>query len=88
MTKIRLLSALATTLVIAACGGNEAKEIDCEANLKYQDRVEGKRVVAPEGLDQLNALAEMPVPRADPDAPKMPEGMCNDRPPIIKPSGN
>lgn len=84
MTKFRLLAALALALTIAACGGNDTKEIDCAANLKYQNRVEGKRVVAPEGLDQLNELAEMPIPRADPDAPKTPAGQCKDRPPIIK----
>ena len=83
MTRFRLFVAMTIALLSAACGGNEPKAIDCAANLKYQDRVEGKKVVAPEGLDQLNALAEMPIPRADPDAPKLPEGTCADRPPII-----
>ena len=48
---------------------------------------EGKRIVAPEGLDSLNELAEMPIPRADPNAPQMPPGVCNDRPPMIQSSG-
>lgn len=84
MTKTRLLAVMALALTISACGGNDTKKIDCEANLKYQDRVEGKRVVAPEGLDQLNELVEMPIPRADPNAPKTPAGQCQDRPPVIK----
>ena len=83
MNTIRLLTVLGVALSIAACGGNDTKEVDCEANLKYQNRTEGKRVVAPEGLDQLEPLAEMPVPRAAPDAPVTPAGMCNDRPPVI-----
>jgi hypothetical protein len=72
---------------LAACGGNDTKEVDCEASIEYQNRVEGQRVVAPEGLDQLNDLAEMPIPRADPNAPQMPPGVCNDRPPMIQVSG-
>ena len=70
-------------LGLAACGGNEPREIDCEANLKYQNRVEGRRVEAPEGLDPLNELEEMPVPRADPDAPQSPPGTCYDEPPSM-----
>jgi hypothetical protein len=85
MTKSGLLAVLAIALLLSACGRNDTKEINCVANLEYQNRVEGERVIAPEGLDQLNVLAEMPIPRADPNAPKMPEGMCNDAPPIIGP---
>lgn len=84
---IRWFCALALCASLAACGGNGTREIDCEANLKYQNRVEGKRIVAPEGLDPLNELAEMPIPRADPNAPQMPPGVCNDRPPVIQASG-
>ena len=83
MTLIRRLAVLVTAVIVSACGNNQPREIDCDANLKYQNRVEGKRVVVPDGLDQLNELAEMPIPRADPNAPKMPEGVCNDSPPII-----
>ena len=83
MTRLRLIVAMTIALLGAACGGNEPKAIDCAANLQYQDRVEGKKVVAPEGLDQLNALADMPLPRADPEATKLAEGTCADRPPII-----
>lgn len=75
------IAVLAATL--AACGGNDTRVIDCEANLKYQNRVEGKRVKVPAGLDPLNELAEMPIPRADPDVPQLPPGTCNDEPPSI-----
>ena len=85
MTRIRLLAVAAVVAMLAACGGNDTREVDCVANLKYQNRVEGKRVVAPEGLDQLNELAEMPIPRADPNAPQTPPGVCNDEPPILNP---
>jgi len=86
--KIKLWGALLLGLSVTACGGNDTKEVDCEADLQYQNRVEGRRIVAPEGLDQLNELAEMPIPRADPNAASMAPGACNDMPPMIKPTGN
>ena len=82
MTRFLLLAVAA--LALSACGGNEPKAVDCERGLKYQDRSEPPRVVAPDGLDQLNELSEIPIPRADPDAPQMPEGKCNDQPPLIR----
>jgi hypothetical protein len=82
MTRLALLAV--ATLALSACGGNDTKEVDCEKGLKYQDRREPPRVVAPDDLDQLNELAEMPIPRADPNAPEMPEGVCNDQPPLIR----
>ena len=85
--RIRQLSALLVCLSVAACGGNDTKEVDCEVSLEYQNRVVGKRIVVPEGLDPLNELAEMPIPKADPDAPRMPAGVCNDMPPMIQVSG-
>ena len=85
--RIHRLSALLVCLSLAACGGNDTKEVDCEVSLEYQNRVVGKRIVVPEGLDPLNELAEMPIPKADPDAPRMPPGVCNDMPPMIQVSG-
>ena len=81
---IRWVSALLLCISLTACGGNDTKEVDCETSMQYQNRVEGKRVVAPEGLDALNEMAEMPIPRADPSAPRMPPGVCNDIPPVIR----
>ena len=85
---IRWVSALILCASLADCGGNDTKEVDCEASIEYQNRVEGKRVVAPEGLDDLNVIVEMPIPRADPNAPRMPPGVCNDIPPVIKVAGD
>jgi hypothetical protein len=79
----RLVAILAAGFVLAACGGNDTKEVDCEKGLKYQNRMVGKRIVAPEGLDQLEPLKEMPIPQADPDAPQPVPGTCDDMPPVI-----
>ena len=87
MRVILPLAVLALSLALTACGGRDTKEVDCEKNLKYQNRVAGKRVVAPEGLDQLDPLKEMPIPSADPGAPQPVPGKCDDMPPII-PVGN
>ncbi len=82
--KIRWAGALALIALLAACGGNDTKEVDCQSSIEFQNRVEGKRVVVPEGLDPLRPAAEMTIPRADPNAPKMPPGVCNDVPPMIQ----
>ena len=82
--KVSLLGALLLVLLLSACGGNEPKEVKCKASLMYQDRTEGKHIVVPEGLDPLDELAEMPIPRADPDAPRFAPGVCDDMPPMIQ----
>ncbi len=69
-------------LVVAlnACG---AKNLTCDDVQHYQLSEEGKRVTAPEGLDDLDPLREMPLPEASPRAAR-PEGSeCFDRPPAI-----
>ncbi|MCO4811638.1 MAG: hypothetical protein KC572_08545 [Gammaproteobacteria bacterium] len=82
----RLVAAvLIIGMAISACGGNDtAVAVDCDEALKYQNREVGKRVVAPEGLDQLDEFAEMPIPKADPEAAKPLPGKCVDRPPTLR----
>ena len=86
MTKGLLLAVLFLSVSLSACGGNDTREIDCEDNLRFQNRTVGKRVVAPEGLDQLDEYEEMPIPKADPEAPQMEPGKCDDMPPVIQTS--
>ena len=83
MTKSRLAIVLTLSVVLAACGGDDNIVVDCDEGLQYQNRVEGKRVVVPEGLDPLAEYAEMPIPKADPEAASPPEGQCIDMPPPI-----
>ena len=87
MRKYRLIAVLFGSVLLAACGGDENIVVNCDDPFEYQNPVEGKRIVVPEGLDGLNEFAEMPIPRADPDAPKTPEGRCVDMPPPIGTGG-
>ena len=80
----RLLLVLVLATSLSACGGNDTREVDCEKGLKYQNRTVGKRVVAPEGLDQLDEFREMPIPKADPEAASVAPGTCEDMPPMIR----
>ena len=83
MTKSRLLAVLILAAALSACGGKNPKPLDCEEGLKYQDRSVSKRVVVPEGLDPLEEYAEMPIPKADPDAAPTAPGTCIDMPPPV-----
>ena len=87
MNICRLLLILVLSASLSACGGNDTVEVDCEKDLKYQDRTVGKRVVAPEGLDQLDQFREMPIPKADPAAAAVAPGTCEDMPPLIRRGG-
>jgi hypothetical protein len=83
MTKCQILAVLMLGASLSACGGSKPKEVNCEKELQFQNRTVGKRVVAPEGLDQLDEFAEMPIPSADPNAAPHPGGACADMPPSI-----
>ena len=84
MTKSQLVAVLMLGASISACGRGDSLVVDCDEGLQFQNRTEGKRVVVPEGLDSLDEFAEMPIPKADPDAPKLPPGRCADMPPAVK----
>jgi hypothetical protein len=64
---------------LAACGSGSKT---CDEG-PYQSAILAPRVQAPEDLDDLDALNEMPLPAASPQAPR-PEGSpCLDKPPIV-----
>ncbi len=72
-------------LVISGCGGT--MDLTCDEVQYYQQAKITKRVEAPEGLDELDPLREMPLPEASPREPR-PEGApCFDRPPQIRLEG-
>ena len=72
---------VAVVATLAACGGTP--ELECEHG-SYKNAVRGPRVQAPDGLDPLNSLKEMPIPAASPQAPR--EGAnerCLEMPPTV-----
>lgn len=71
---------LAATSLLTACFGGPPK---CETLGRYQESVEGQRIQAPEGLDDLASYKEQTIPRASPQAPKEDTGSCLEAPPAI-----
>lgn len=68
---------------LASCGGDRLVDNTCDDPQRYQRAVAGRRVVAPEGLDPLDELAEMPIPKAQ-DAPVRAPGLpCIELPPAV-----
>lgn len=65
---------------LAACGGSA--DLTCDEGV-YKSAVRGPRVQAPDDLDALEPLREMPLPEASPQ-PEREEGLpCIDMPPAI-----
>jgi len=72
---------------LSGCFGDKNIDYSCDEPQRYQQVSPGKRIESPEGLDPLNELMEMPIPKAQ-DAPVRPAGSpCIDRPPSVL-SGN
>lgn len=66
---------------LAACGKDKFIT-KCDEPEPYQSVVAGKRVVVPEGLDPLDELKEMPIPKSD--TPPRPDGAgCIASPPAV-----
>lgn len=72
---------------MSACFGDKNIDYSCDEPQRYQQVSPGKRIESPEGLDPLNEMVEMPIPRAE-DAPVRPAGSpCIELPPSVL-SGN
>ena len=69
-------------LGLAGCGG--AIDLTCDDVATYQLAVEGKRVDAPDDLDELDVLREVPLPEASPQPPRPPNSPCIDLPPEVR----
>jgi hypothetical protein len=77
-----LALAVFATGLVAGCGGTV--DITCDEVEYYQTAKIGKRVEAPEGLDDLDPIREMPLPEASPRDPRPAGSPCFDRPPQIE----
>jgi uncharacterized lipoprotein len=65
---------------LSACGGSN--EFTCDDEAPYLSAVRAPRVQAPEDLDNLEQLREMPIPQASPQAPRPTDSRCLDFPPL------
>ena len=65
-------------LVLSACGGDDAV-LQCEEGGSYMNATETPRVRAPEDLDNLDSLREIPLPEASPRAERSAGSGCLDR---------
>ena len=66
---------------VTACGKDRGVA-KCDEPEPYQSVVAGKRVVVPEGLDPLDDLKEMPIPKSD-TAPRPDGARCLVSPPAV-----
>ncbi len=68
-------------LAVSACRGDA--EIKCSSGGDYQTATTAPRVQVPEDLDNLDALKEIPLPEASPQAPGSAGQECIEQPPDI-----
>ncbi len=71
-------------MLLAGLGGCGGVELTCNDVRAYQLAEESKRVEAPDDLDNLDPLREVPLPEASPRAEREPGSPCVDRPPAVK----
>lgn len=71
---------IAVLFAIAACG--ESKMLECDSG-PYLTAVRAPKVQAPEGLDNLDPMNELPLPAASPRDPRPADGPCLEHPPQI-----
>jgi uncharacterized lipoprotein len=83
MRSIPGIAIAAAAMLLGGC----ASDLTCQDPQTYQSAREVDRVVAPEGLDELQAAREMVIPRASPRDPRPADAPCLDLPPTIKASG-
>jgi uncharacterized lipoprotein len=66
---------------LAACGGQS--ELKCEEATVYLAAKQTPRVAAPDDLDNLDPIREMPLPEASPQKPRPAGSTCLEKPPAI-----
>ena len=72
MTQVKVIAMLLISVGIAGCVGKGEVRASCDKPRPYQTAQTADRVAAPEGLDQLDGLKEMPIPESR--SPEVPEG--------------
>ena len=72
---------LAGMSLLVACGGSPT----CETEGRYQLSQSGKRIEAPDELDDLQSFKETTIPRPSPRLPDTDTDRCLEMPPGLSP---
>jgi uncharacterized lipoprotein len=80
MNRAEVLLLLAAALIISGCSSAPT----CDELAFYESAEGGKRIVAPEDLDDLDEYKEMVIPEASPRPPRDLNAGCIDLPPTMK----
>lgn len=84
-TALSLLFCLASGSQLIACGG-QSKDIaaSCDdRNQPYEAATEHAKIKAPEGLDDLDRMKELPLPEAAPRPDRPADAPCLELPPGV-----
>jgi len=79
MKRIGTFLILCAAYSMGACGGVDT----CEEPEFYEFAEGGKRIEAPDDLNDLQANRELVIPDASPRPPREPGAGCLDRPPTL-----
>ncbi len=82
MSRAGVLLLLTVVLIIAGCTSAPT----CDEYAFYESAEGGKRITAPDDLDELNEYKEMVIPEASPRPPRDLGAGCLDKPPTLKTS--
>ena len=82
MSRAGVLLLLAAVLIITGCSSAPV----CDEYAFYESAEGGKRIKAPDDLDDLDEFKEMVIPEASPRPPRDLGAGCLDKPPTLKTS--
>ena len=80
MRAVRAVLVACIAMIFAGC----TTPSTCEEPEFYEFAEGGKRIEAPDDLDNLGAHKEMVIPEASPRPPREPGSGCLDRPPTLR----
>lgn len=80
MNRAEVLLLLVAAAIISGCSSAPT----CDEPAFYESAEGGKRIVAPEDLDDLDEYKEMVIPEASPRPPRDLNAGCIDLPPTMK----
>jgi hypothetical protein len=83
ISSVRAIQTIIIVTLAAATGACSTTET-CEEPMFYESAQAGRRIQAPEDLDDLAAFKEIPIPEASPRPPRPPGSGCIDRPPTLR----